>query len=90
MVVMLSNLSVDDTFKPGFQRNIREFCSTEKEYNQKLKERGLVEVGYSDIPDDVNVDEPLFTDEMFRVMKQQGLDISDSAIEEYKATFKDS
>ena len=50
MAVMKSNKSVDDTFKAGFQRNIRKYCETETEYKAHLKQMGLIEIGYEKLP----------------------------------------
>jgi hypothetical protein len=39
-----------DGFTPGFQQNIMEYAGGPGEYAKKLKEKGLVEVGYDYIP----------------------------------------
>lgn len=52
MAVIKSNKRVKDSFRPGYQRNIREYCSTYSEYKQKLKEKGLIEIGYDEIKED--------------------------------------
>lgn len=51
MAVIRSNKSVQDGFIPGFQRNIRRHCSTYGEYKKALKEMGLVEIGYDELPE---------------------------------------
>jgi hypothetical protein len=54
MAVIKSNKRAKDSFKPGFQRNIRKYCSTYSEYKQYLKNNGLVEIGYDEIKEDEN------------------------------------
>lgn len=69
MGVMRSNRAVKDTFQPGFQRNIGEYCKTYSEYKRKLKEKGLIELGYEDIPMDDRPDDSTahyWTDEFLR------------------------
>lgn len=34
-----------DGFKPGWQENIREYCGSRGQYDRRLKELGLVEIG---------------------------------------------
>lgn len=39
-----------DGFEPGWQQNIMEYVGGRREYNQKLKEKGLIELGYDYVP----------------------------------------
>lgn len=66
MVVMKSNKTVDDGFKPGFQRNIRKHCSTYAEYKAHLKNMGLIEIGYDDLPPQKETLTNYFDDDMMR------------------------
>jgi len=50
MMVMFSNKEVKDTFQAGWQQNIREYCETYSDYKKKLKAKGLIEIGYEELP----------------------------------------
>ena len=67
MAVMKSGITIKDGFTPGFQRNIRRYCSTYAEYKAHLKRMGLIEFGYEELPeDDGKPKHSMFTDEMLR------------------------
>lgn len=77
MVVMRSNKLVKDGFVPGFQRSIRKHCETYSEYKQHLKNMGLVELGYEDIPESKGPETQYFDDEMMRkIYQKHGVSIS--------------
>ena len=44
--------TIKDNFEPGWQENICEYVGTRSQYNTRLKELGLVEVGNDFIPKD--------------------------------------
>lgn len=66
MIVIKSNRLVDDGFKPGFQRNIMKHCSTYGEYKAWLKKLGLIEIGYSDIPEEKEARTQYWDDEKIK------------------------
>lgn len=48
----LSNVKrKQDGFQPGWQENIQAYCGDRRQYNDALKERGLVEIGNEKIPE---------------------------------------
>lgn len=83
MIVMKSNKRVKDGFQPGFQKSIREYCSTYGEYKQKLKERGLIELGYEELPEREEKRESYWTpDVLKRLYNEFGVKFSDREAEE--------
>lgn len=78
MIVMRSKKTVKDGFQPGFQRNIRKHCATYGEYKAWLKKLGLVEVGYEDLPPDVEGKTEYWTDDLIRrISSEYNLSITD-------------
>jgi len=78
MIVMRSNRTVKDGFQPGFQRNIRKHCNTYGEYKAHLKNMGLVELGYEDLPEKREDKTNYWTDEMLRkIYNETGVKFSD-------------
>jgi len=74
MAVIKSNRMAGDTFKAGFQRNIMEYCETVGEYRRKLKERGLIEIGYEDLPfNEDGAPVEYWSDEMLKYAYDLGL-----------------
>jgi len=68
---MKSGKSAKDGFQPGFQRSIRKHCATYGEYKRHLKEMGLIEMGYDDLPQN---DEPVtnyFPDDVMKNLYQK-------------------
>lgn len=87
MAVMKSNKAAKDKFIPGFQRNIMEYCATYKEYQQKLKEKGLIEYGYEDIqpPEDTNgFVTDYWTDDILKEIYDMGVHLSGRTIQALK------
>jgi len=41
-----------DGFEPGMQDNINEYCGSRGEYDRRIRELGLVEIGYDAVPQD--------------------------------------
>jgi len=84
MVVIKSKKSVDDTFKPGFQRNIRKHCDTYAQYKKHLKDMGLVEMGYEDFPQQKE-GQPFWSDaKLERICKEHGVKLSGNEIKHLK------
>ena len=74
MALIKSNKRADDTFKAGFQRNIMEYCHTVEEYRRKLKERGLIEIGYEDLPfNEDGAPVEYWSEDMLKYAYQMGL-----------------
>lgn len=81
MAVMLSNRDVKNSFTPGWQPTIREYCDTYSDYKKKLKARGLVEIGYEELP--IKDDETSYKwdDEQIKRLVQDGtLDSTDGRL----------
>ena len=77
MLVMKSSALVKDGFQPGFQRNIRKHCATYSEYKAHLKNLGLVELGYEDIPEFKGIKTQYFDDAMMRkIHKKHNISLS--------------
>lgn len=71
-----------DGFEPGWQENIREYVGGRREYEQRLKEKGLVEIGYDYIPKDTSGSKnPCATKEFALAVKEVFKDTSDQEIE---------
>ena len=76
MAVALSNRTVKDGFKAGFQRNIMKYCATYEEYKAHLKNMGLIEIGYEKTEDDPH-GEPVFNEKLIeKVSKRHGINLS--------------
>jgi hypothetical protein len=70
-----------DGFTPGFQNNINEYITCPIIYRKRLKELGLVEIGYDYVPTQKDVNKVIsanseFTREAIRI----GIDLSDNEI----------
>lgn len=77
MIIARSNQTVKDGFKPGFQRNIMKHCSTYTEYKKHLKEMGLIEIGYEELPER-NEGEPFFNENIRKLLAEKyGIDLQD-------------
>lgn len=78
MAVMRSNAVRRDKFQPGFKRNIMKYCETETQYKNYLKEMGLVEFTYDDLPK--NTENPnkinYWTDEILKKVYDHGVHFS--------------
>jgi hypothetical protein len=84
-VVMRSKQTAKDGFKPGFQASINKYCYSYKEYQQELKKRGLIEMGYEDIPDYQDGVTNYWTDDVIKNMWDNGVHLSGREIEMLKA-----
>jgi hypothetical protein len=74
-----------DGFEPGYQPNLGEYVGGRLEYNKKLKEKGLVEIGYDYIPKEScpNIS-PLQGEEMAKAVKEIVPELSDNEVEAIK------
>jgi hypothetical protein len=91
MIVMKSNRQIQDGFKPGFQRNIRKHCETYSEYKAHLRNMGLIEVGYEDLPEHKDTKTQYWTDEVLKkVYNEHGLKFSDREAEHMKNIHKEA
>jgi hypothetical protein len=89
MLVMKSKRQVNDSFQPGFQRNIRKHCETYSEYKAHLKRMGLIEVGYEDLPEQKEVGTQYWTDELLsKVYNEHGVKFSGREAEHMKNIHK--
>lgn len=71
-----------DGFQPGFMPNINEYVGGRKEYAKKLKEKGLVEIGYDYIPKESKPDiSPLAGQEMAEAIKEIVPELSDREVD---------
>ena len=50
MAVIKSNRVLGDGFKPDFYRCVQKYCSTPQELREARKKKGLIEIGYEDLP----------------------------------------
>jgi hypothetical protein len=83
---------IKDGFTPGWQENIGSYCGDRRQYNQALKERGLVEIGKDYVPQDTTVTGGYFaSDEAIQEIQDQGMELSGQEIEAIKSGeyFKD-
>lgn len=70
-IVTKSKRSVDDGFKPGFQRNIMKHCATYSEYKDHLKNMGLIELGYDELPEKEPEQTNYFDDEIMKLLYEK-------------------
>ena len=81
MIIMRSNKPVKDGFKPGFQRNIMKHCATYAEYKAHLKNMGIIEIGYEEIPERQE-NEPFFNEKVLEMLaKNHNVHLGDHAVE---------
>jgi hypothetical protein len=73
----------DDGFKPGFQENINEYVGGRLEYNKRLKELGLQEVGYDYTPQDSSAKEyhALSNPEVVQELAKMDLGLTDQHLD---------
>jgi len=83
MAVIKSNKSVNDGFAPGYQRSIGKYCATKAEYNAHLKNMGLIELGYEDLPKNEHKT-TYWTDDILKKVYDYGVQISDREAEALK------
>lgn len=84
MAVIRSNVMVKDSFVPGFQRNIRKHCATYAEYKQHLKNMGLIEIGYEDLPETEDKTK-YWTPELLKKLYDMGLGFGDCELDAIEA-----
>lgn len=71
-----------DGFEPGFQANINENIHSRGEYDRRIKELGLIELGYDHIPTDTtSLGGVCRTLEFAKYAKEIGIDLSDNEME---------
>jgi len=71
---------VKDGFQPGFQRNIMKYCSTYTEYKQHLKEMGLIEIGYEELPEKKE-GQPFFNENIRKLLAEKyGIELQDHEV----------
>jgi hypothetical protein len=89
MAVMKSGWHVKDGFKPGFQRNIMKYCNTYEEYKQHIKDMGLIEIGYEEIPEpeDESKRVTYWDDELLKKIYDRGIKIDGNEAEYLKAGY---
>lgn len=88
MIIVRSNKVVKDGFQPGFQRNIRKYCSTYAEYKAHLKEMGLIEIGYEEIPEKKE-GEPFFNEKVRKLLGEKyGIELQDDEVKELNKSVK--
>ena len=77
MAVIKSNKAAKDSFAPGFQRNIRKHCSTYSQYKQELKNMGLIEIGYEELPpeDEDTGFQDYWTEDILRDIYDDGISL---------------
>lgn len=81
MAVMMSNRDVKNSFQAGWQKSIGAYCRTYQEYKEELKKRGLVEIGYEDLPPKEDESTYKWSDKQIRKLVQNGtLDAMDGQI----------
>ncbi len=71
-----------DGFEPGMQDNIKEYCGSRGEYDRRLRELNLVEIGYDAVP----IDTTTTTDHTANIgfalhARELGVDLTDNEIE---------
>lgn len=77
---------VKDGFEPGWQENIQAYCGDRRQYDQALKERGLVEIGKDHVPqDNTKLGGFCQSDEFIESVKEQGIELSGQEVEAIKS-----
>lgn len=71
-----------DGFEPGWQPNINEYVGGRKEYEKKLKEKGLVELGYDYVPKESTIVSNHCASLDFALhAKEVGVELSDNEVD---------
>lgn len=81
MAVIKSNKNIKDNFQAGWQPNIRKHCSTYGEYKAHLKEMGLIEIGYDELPVDGEVKTKYWTPDLLKKLHDMGIGFSDNELD---------
>jgi hypothetical protein len=77
---------VKDGFEPGWQENIQAYCGDRKQYNDALRERGLVEIGKDYVPQDSTASGTYCRSEEFaQAIMEQGVELSGNEVEAIKS-----
>lgn len=76
---------IKDGFEPGFQDNINEYCGSKGEYDRRIRELGLVEIGYEtkDLTESTTTGIK-YGDEFIEHAKEIGVDLTGNEIEAIK------
>lgn len=73
---------VKDGFEPGWQENIQAYCGDRRQYDQALKDRGLVEIGKDYVPTDSTNDEnPVDNQQFLENCLEAGIELSGNEAE---------
>lgn len=73
---------VKDGFEPGWQENIQAFCGDRRQYDNALKERGLVEIGKDYVPtDSTNDDNPVDNQQFLENCLEAGIELAGNEAE---------
>ncbi len=73
---------IKDGFEPGVQDNINEYCGSYGEYARRIKELGLVEIGYEAVPKDTTVTTDVSASLEFALScREEGIDLTDCEVE---------
>lgn len=84
--IIISGLRVKDGFTPGWQENIREHAGGRKEYDKKLREKGLEEIGYDYIPQhSEKTSNPFENEEILKEIAARDKDMSDRELDALKS-----
>ena len=76
-----------DSFQPGFQHSIGEYCDSYSQYKRICKERGFTEVGNEKMTPLVRTEtNSYFTDDTLKEFKEMGAEFSDNEAEALKQT----
>ena len=81
MAVIKTNIKIRDSFKAGWQPNIRKFCNTYAEYKAQLKLMGLVEIGYEDLPEEKEYKTKYWTPELLKKLNDAGIGFSGNELD---------
>lgn len=76
MQCYVSNRKINDKLQfPSFQRNIGEYCHSEADYKRKLKEKGLIELGFEDFPEreEEAIGKRYWTDDVIKELAEEGI-----------------
>ncbi len=82
-----SKRMIKDGFEPGMQDNINEYCGSKGEYDRRLKELGLIELGYdtSHIKETTEVGGAMSGDGFIEAALELGIDLNDQEIDAMKS-----
>lgn len=87
MLNLKSKRMIKDGFEPGYQDNINEYVGSKGEYDRRLRELGLIEIGYetAHIKETTEVGGAMKSEGFIEAALELGIDLNEQEIDAMKS-----